>query len=240
MCDPVSLTGAALAVASTGAGYMQQRSIADARDDASQAEMIRQKRYQQGASKVFDESLSEFENPAKATQAKRAERQSEIEGAVTGSGADHNSGMPGSTPEVVKSEIARRMTEALDAGKQEARGIANLGAFGDWQTGVGRAMGENANELGKWASFARGSSNVLPMELHAANQEGQGWGLASDVMGVAGSAAGMYGATGGTYADIFGGAGGGAPASMVGGSGAARQYGTLQRGTKGYAGGIGF
>ena len=240
MCSPMAATGAALALGSTGASMYGQKQVADARNDAQMAELARQNRFQEGASKAFDSSLAEFEDPAGATQAKRNEREQEISSAVTGGAQEnYNDGLPGSTPDVVKTEIARRMTEALDAGKQEARGIARLGAFGDWQGDAGRVMGENANDLGKYVSFASGSSNVLPLELQAANQEGQGAMLASDVLGVAGNAAGMYGATGGTYSDIFGG-GGTAPASMAGGSGPLQRYGTVQRKTKGYRGGIGF
>lgn len=235
MCDPLSIGGLALAAGSTGLGMVGAQKQADARDDAMQAEFARQDRYSEGAMQAFDQSLGEYQDPAQDLAAKKAERRESLEGAVTGGSGGPGIPLPGSTPEVVKSEIARRMVEALDEGKAEARRMADLGAFGAWQQDTGRAVNQNQTEIGKYANFSRGSSGVLPQELQDANQEGAGFRFAGDILGAAGSAANMAGSMG--YNPFSGGGGGGNP---LGGAGPLQPWGKTQRKTKGYAGGIGF
>lgn len=237
MCDPMSITGATLALAGTAASAKASSDRAGARSDAMEAEAIRQKRYSDQAGAVWQDSLDQYDEPKQTQQLQdvEADRTAKIQESVgLSDGSEYNPG--GSAPAVVKTEIAKKMGEAMKQGRQDAAGRARMGAFNSSMFNNDMNMADNRRGIGMYGTFARGSSNVLPAELQAANEEGAGWATFGDILSGAGTAAGMAGAAG--Y-NPFGGGASAAP-SFVGGSGPAQPWGSLQKATKGYRGGIGF
>jgi len=68
----------------------------------------------------------------------------------------------GSAPQVVKSEIAKKMQEALEAGKSEAASSGRVASYGDAWFGEGIQNNDLASRLRQDANFAGGNLALLP------------------------------------------------------------------------------
>lgn len=223
MCvDPVSLAllGAGLA-ATAGSTALQSSAagdVASARNKALRQEMARQDAYRKQALQAFDQSLASQEKPAQETQKQQVEQQRQTQLADTVKAASEYAPTTGSAPTIVNTEIARKLHQALTAGKQTAAQLARLGAFNDQQFANRVALNDTANRIGMYGDFARGSANTLPYELNAAAQEGAGKAGFGDILSAAGGVAaqaGMTGALDGFFAPDPYGALGRFPASRV-------------------------
>lgn len=225
MCSPALAGMAALSLAGTALSAYQQRqyqkSAAEASEDQARAELERQRGFQDESGEQFANTLNRFAMPAQTEALDEAagQRQEAIESNIA---EDFAVPLSGSTPDVVRSEIAKRMADAVGRGRQQAQALGRIGARGDVGLGNQVAIGRGNQNLGDIASFSRGSLNLLPGAQRAAvNNVPQPSGI-GDLFAGAGRLGLDYG--------LSGGFGGQQSPSMF----------DLQRKTKGYGGGIGF
>ena len=214
MCDPLTATGIALSVGSTlyksqGAKKNTSRMVR-ARNDAAAAEDGRQRAYQDEANDVFNRTLPKFERGAQdvGVEQARQKREEKLTDAASGDGADeYQAPTAGSAPTVVKSEIARRISDALTQGTKRARTQAALSAYGDNMFGNKVALGRSRGELAQVSDFASKSAGLLPYEMRAAAQNAsRAPSIVGDLLGLAGSGATMAGmaGVGPSFGDLFG------------------------------------
>lgn len=98
---------------------------------------------------------------------------------------------------------------------QQGQAKARLMSLGDLFGDIDTAFARDAVDVSQIDRFKRGWLDVLPVELDAAAQKGQGWRLLGDILGGAGSVATMGALTGatlpGSLAGLFGRGAVGAP-----------------------------
>jgi hypothetical protein len=97
----------------------------------------------------------------------------------------------------VVAEEAKKRGEARAYADQQGNALGDLRSFGDLLGGIGREQARDASEIGQINSFKRGSAEVLPFELEAANGKGKTAQLFGDVLGLGGSLAVGAGLSGG-------------------------------------------
>lgn len=95
----------------------------------------------------------------------------------------------------VKSEIARQINSAIVAGRETARTGAKLNSFGRANMDAGNALAETQSRLGMLGNFSQGSVNALQSELDFANNSMPATKMASDIAGLVGQGAMLYGLT---------------------------------------------
>lgn len=223
MCNP-TLIAAGISLAGTAYAARQQRQhqerAVEASEDAALAELDRQRGFQEESGQQFANTLSRFSEPAQlaALEESAGQRQQALE-----SNLEEGFDVPlsGSTPEVVRSEIAKRMSDAVGQGRQQAKSLAKIGARGDVGIGNQVSLARGGQNLGDIAGFSRGSLGLLPADQRSAvNNVPQPSGI-GDLIAGAGRLGLDYG--------LSGGFGKGQPSTA-----------DLQRRTKGYRGGVGF
>jgi hypothetical protein len=108
---------------------------------------------------------------------------------------------------VVKTEIARKITDALKKGSNRAKTQAKLGGYGDMTFGNQISLGRSRGELSQMSDFAGRSASLLPYEMQAAgNNASRAPSIVGDLLSLAGSGmtlAGMSG-IGPSFGDLFG------------------------------------
>lgn len=224
MCDPMTLTGLALAAGSTVANTLAANKAANAREDVLAAERIRQNQLDREAAALNDTSRDRYAG----TQEKQAAKARDLEAFFTGpntAGEANDAAAtvsPSDTSDVTVREMAKQTGNADAFTGQQAQRLATMRSFGDLLGDNARLQAQDASMVGQIGGFKRGSSNVTPLELDAASQKGQGLRLLGDLLGGAGSLATGYGLTrgapGGGTVPILGGrtaAAGAAPATSL-------------------------
>ncbi len=112
---------------------------------------------------IFDTRLQEvqpegFDN----TQAEvTAERTATLESSIR-EPQPEDIPLSGSAPEVVKSEIAKRMLAAFESAKGQAQSLGKLGGYGDAFFQEGLSNAEAGNQISIPNNFARGNLGILP------------------------------------------------------------------------------
>jgi hypothetical protein len=185
---------------------LQQNAIAHARNKVLGAENARQDQYASAATGYKDAAQQTLTRDAQeASRSNLADkRNSTIQGNISQDGS-YDIPTAGSAPSVIKTQLAKRISDALAAGRDRGSALAKLGSWNDlnFENGVNLTnSGSNINQLG---NFATGSAGVVPLELQGANNAGAGFGLAGDILGVGGQFGAAYGAQNPTsWNDIFG------------------------------------
>ena len=203
MCDPVTIGGMVLSAAGSAVNGMEtannQRRQSAARSAAAAAEYERQRRFSEEGRATFDQSVRD-QGPDAArtrTQEGQAQRRQALTGAVDTSPVNTGAPVEASAPNVVRSEIGRRVGDALGGARREATNLANLTGYDDGTQGGAFAMSRANNRLADTQSMAAGSAAIAPLEMEAAynnayrNPSGIG-----DLLGLAGRGVTLAGATG--------------------------------------------
>lgn len=205
MCEPVSIGLAAASILMSVAGSQynaqqqaknQNRAIG-AKNDAVAASMQRQSELSREAAVPLDKAVSRFEGPVQtATQAGlQDKRASAMTGNLDTKGYDAAAGA--AQPSVVQTEIARKMGDALRAGRASAQRQAALQAFGDMGFENNLAFGTTRNALDLTSDKAAGVARLLPIQIQSGMQNSQKRiGPLGDILKAGGAALGMYGAAG--------------------------------------------
>jgi hypothetical protein len=208
LCDILTLGGLALSGASAFANAQAQSQIQNARDDAMAAERIRQQKYDTQADALNTQSQDRYQD-IKGQQDKTSKKLGDYFGeqatAKQANSAAPNvqMAMPASSSNITNAAEKSARGQARSFTNQQAGALGQLRSFGDLLGGIGREQAQDASLIGQIGGFKRGSSNVLPLELEAANQKGGGWKLFGDLAGGFGGLALNSGLTGGGQ-NLFG------------------------------------
>ena len=103
--------------------------------------------------------------------------------------------MPASQSNIVTQETEKQLGRAKEYADQQGAALAGLRSFGDVLGELSLGTARDASYVGQIGDFKRGSSNVLPYELEAANQKGGSLKLLGDILGGVGTTmttAGLY------------------------------------------------
>lgn len=198
MCSPTLALGAAGIVGGQIMNNSANNAVAKARSRAMAAEQARQKAFSAEAFKAFDSSKAALERPAQdlALADAVAKRQAALLDTVSRGGGMATPVGAGSAPQNVKAEAARRMNDALVAGRETAKRLGTLSGFGDLQFDNSVKMNDSSRRIGLQGNLAQGSAAVLPWELEAANQKGAGRRMFGDILGAGGNLSMMAGLAG--------------------------------------------
>jgi hypothetical protein len=200
MCDPVSIAGAALTAGSVAANSAAASSVASARGKAMDAERQRQAGFRAQASQINDKSRQLYDGFGGQQDGRAKALGDYYTGANGNAPAAAGAGstaptetMPGSGSALVVQEQAKQGGKAQAYSDQQGDALGNLRSFGDVMGTLGRASARNSQQVGQIGNFAQGSAGVLPYELEAANQKGNGMKMFGDLLKGAGSLATTYG-----------------------------------------------
>jgi len=196
MCEPSLIVGGLSAVA-TLASAQQQNSAANQQAKeakrASQEEALRQQDFaNRKMALVSAEEQGGYSPEQRAAQlaSATAARESSLEPATAGIGTHpvYND----SAPDVVKSDLANAMLNAMKRGKEYAKTLATLGAYGDVGQQHETTLGRTAQNIGVLDGHAQGSMNALNGELAAAQRAGQGAANNAGILGGLGALGSVY------------------------------------------------
>jgi len=197
MCNPV-IFALALTAAGSAAQAAGARKAAKAMAGARTAESIRQKGFQDQANAVVDDSLNKSGKDAtdKGMADAAAQRAAASDAAVADVRAPReatgtNLAGDQTANAVMASEGDVAAAKNLGYATQQGRAKANLLSFNDvtFNNAINNVKaGQKLNTVG---NFMRGSSNVLPIELEAASQKGEGLKTLGTMLSTAGSVVGM-------------------------------------------------
>lgn len=215
MALPLALILGGLATAgSTIANTMAASRAAKARDNALAVERIRQGQLDREAAAVNARSqdrYNDFEGQQGEKSKKLGDYFAKAEATAAPDPGTANAvaatASPTSSNNIVTQEINKQMGRAKDFTDQQAGALGNLRAFGDLLGDTSRMQGRDASLVGQIGGFKRGSSNILPLELEAASQKGQGLRVLGDILGGLGGIGMNIGLTGGSLAGALGGGG---------------------------------
>lgn len=202
MCDPVSMVGAALTAGSMFANNAAQNRVAKARDSAMLAERERQRALDSEATALNDTSRGRYTGFDGQREAKTSEltaffnaQNQPIEAPPAGEAASGDN--------IVVREARKQQNKAKAYGDQQGAALAQLRSFGDLLGGISRGQARDAAQVGTIGGFQRGSANVLPFELDAANRKGDSLGTLGGVLGGLGQVGMMAGLSGAGPATFF-------------------------------------
>jgi hypothetical protein len=194
MCDVATIAGIALTGASTVANTIAQGQVTRARNDALAAERVRQNSLDQEAAAINARSQGRYndfegQQDEKASELGQYFSDQKIENADANTQAVAEQTVPQSGSSLTIREEQKQRGKADAFSNQQGEALGELRAFGDLLGGISREQSRDAGLVGQIGGFKRGSSNVLPYELEAANQKGQGAKLFGDLLGLGGSLA---------------------------------------------------
>lgn len=178
MCEP---TTAALAIGSLAASsYMNNQAakkVASQRNKALLEDAAAQKVYQGQAdevnAKAQDNFKAENQTQMQANNEAKLKESLDASGGATGRIADY-SATSAQSPDVVQSEIARKIGEAVEKGQASTSSLARLQSYGKTMFDNNVNLTNSASDIERINNFSRGTSAVLPFKLERANRAGMG------------------------------------------------------------------
>ena len=206
------LLAAALMAASTGANYIGSKKAQGAQQDAMRAERIRQKNYDKRAYATNDKSRERY----KGFEGQAAQQETSLADLYTQDAPEAPVAQLPTSSNISVARNAEEQGKAKAATDDMAGRRAALMSLGETFGGIDRGLSDDFTRLGQIDSFRRGSQGVLGLELDEAQSKGDGWRLAGDILGGAGSIASMGALTGANMPGMAGMFAGGAP--TVGGA----------------------
>ncbi len=211
---PTAIT-AASAAASLAGNYMQtqnnnasMQAQVNAKNAALQQGLVQQHQNQAQATDVLNNTLQKFSQPAQEQGLGDviASRTNAIQNNVTPAApVDANIK---SAPQVVQSDLAKKMADAAAYGHQQAGALARVGATGDQFLNNNLALNDSGLNLGTISDFSKGqlAVNKLKQEVDANNarKAPSTFGSILSTLGTAGS---LYGIANGGLNMLSGAAG---------------------------------
>lgn len=213
MCDPLTIAGVALSGASMAANSAAQGRIQSARNDALAAERIRQRGFDNEADALNLQSQDRYEDFGdKQTEKAQSLGDYFTQQQVAEPAAAQS--MPATSSNIAVQEESKQRGKARDFTNQVGTALGDLRSFGDLLGDTSRLQARDASLVGQLGGFKRGSSEVVPYELEAANQKGAGLKLFGDILGGVGGLSMNAGLGGSSFPSLFGGSGGTAAAAL--------------------------
>lgn len=155
----------------TAGGIIQQNEMqannermAEARNERLRNTLVKNDQLAKQSRAEFDARKQQIkpEETDKAQKEATQERQETLETAVPE--APVSAPVSGSAPTVVKSELAKRMGEAMQGAKQQAKNLGALGGYGDMWLDQGFKDVTAGRGIAQDANFAAGNMAILPFQ----------------------------------------------------------------------------
>lgn len=168
-----AILGAVTSLVGTAASMSAQKEAEARAQRQAEARNNEMKRTLRKNDEIADQSRDRFnarvnranQEQMEQDQAKAQEnRETKLEEAVLAVPEDGTVAAPitGSAPAVVKSELAKRMGDAVAQGKNQAKALAQLSAYGDSWLNQGFLDQAAGRDIGVSNNFAAGNMAVLP------------------------------------------------------------------------------
>lgn len=174
MCTGLEIAGLVGGLASTAGGLVtaneQQKNAerqAEARNNELKRTLLKNDDLAKQSRETFNERAEKLKGDqmAEDQQAATEKRTDTLEQAVEQTPVSPDDvSLSGSAPTVVKSELAKRMGDALAGSKAQAQAQAKLGGYGDSWMNQGFADVEAGRDLNQQANFASGNMSILPYQ----------------------------------------------------------------------------
>lgn len=203
MCDPVSATALLL---SAGGTYLESRDaaknqdrITNARNNAYQKEMIKQRAFADQSGAAFNTNIDKqgresFDEEA----AKSADQFKQAFGAIQTQPDYNNTGFSASTPKNVVIAMQNENSKADAKTNRDLEGLSALSGYGGAQFNQDLGRSEFGRLFGNIQDKAARQSALMPLEIEAAgNNASKGPSLFPTLLKGAGTALGFYGAANG-------------------------------------------
>lgn len=194
MCDPMSIAGTVMSVASMAVNASNANSVQSARNSAMQAERDRQRQLDAERNALVDGGRQRYTGFEEQQTGAAKTLGDMFRSNSAGAPAESMVG-PGAGNVAVIQERGKQAARVSAYGAQQDQALGQLRAFGDVLGDIGVKQARDAGTIGQLNGFSRGSADVLPYELEAANAK-RGSGLLGDVLnlgGRVGIAAGLGG-----------------------------------------------
>lgn len=197
MLLPLLLTGAST-LANTMAARKQQKALAD----AQAAERMRQRQFDEESYALNARARDQYQDVGEQ-KAERSESLADMfKGTTEAPPVEPVVAMPQSSSNLVVQNEARETADAKATTNDRADRRAQMLSFSDMFGDLSRQTGRTAGDLSMIGSFRRGSQNVLPLELQAAQEKGKGLMFLGDLLSLG---AGLTTGPALTGTSIFGG-----------------------------------
>lgn len=248
MCEPTTLSIASLALvaAGTAATAYGANQASKAEGAATTAELDRQKKLRDEASKSLNVTIAH--NDGKKTQTDMGAKAATREAAYSQSAADVanyapagqnlEGGVGGAGDRVVADSYAKHLGDASNYVKRQGAAQAALTSFDDTMSANNIFNANQGYDIRKLGSFMQGSAGVLPMELNAAGHAGDTSRTVGGILSALGAVTGAGAATGalGGAAAAAGASGSAGTAATVGSAGSTigGTLGTLNQAAQAY------
>lgn len=184
MCTGLEVLGALSGIAGSAlsaAGAAQQQKEAeanaqrqaDARNEVLRQTMAKNDALAQQSREDFAQRKSQItEDAMNADQAKEVQNRTDQAQQLIDKNPVSAEAIPlgGSTPDVVKSDLAKRMGDALQSSKDLAAKKAALSGVGDMWLNQGFENADTARQLQEKANFQQGNLAILPYQQDIAEQ----------------------------------------------------------------------
>lgn len=215
MCDPLTIAGVALSVGGVAANSIANSQVESATSRALVAERSRQQQLRTEAAALQESSRKQYDG-FDQSQGQRAQELGSYlqQNLQQPQAAPATAEAPATSSNITTQEETRQRERAGAYSFGQAQALGNLRSFGDILGTFSRQQARDAGAIGQLGGFMQGSSGVLPLELDAAAQAGNGMktlGALASGAGKLGVGAGLSGG-GGSIAGLFG-SGTGAAAS---------------------------
>lgn len=191
-----SIAGTAISALGVLSNMSAQRQQAKDRNNVNTQELGRQRNYQREADIVNKRTESQFD---------RGQQDQGVDANASMRNAFLQQGMPQlettvdssreGAPATVKSDLGKRIADALSYGRNQATSQAKLGAYGANQFDNTVALGRSAQDLGQVSGFSGQSSDIAGLQLEGANQAGGGARTLADTFRLGGQGSLLYGMT---------------------------------------------
>lgn len=193
MCDPLTLTAAALQAGSSIANGMAEREAANARSAALSAERTRQSGMEAQQRALADGSQQSMQDFGGQQQERAADLTQFFQQPVA-SDANAEAGMiaPEGSSSITVREMNKQSADATDRTNQRGTDLARMRSFGDLMGDRMRGVQRNSGAIDQLTGFRGGSTDALAFELDAAAQKGAGKRALGDLLGGAGAVLGGY------------------------------------------------
>lgn len=176
MCLPAlgilgPLLGSVMSVAGTAMQQREQERMAqeqaEARNEALRATLLKNDRLARESRQTFDQRLQKGskdtvdQQNAKAGKNRAVDLQKSVE--ATGDMQDtQGASISGTAPDIVGSDLAKRMQSVLKDGKDQATALGKLGAYGDSWMKQGFMDTQAGRDIGVTTNKAAGNSAIMP------------------------------------------------------------------------------
>lgn len=182
MCDPLTIIGGLASAGGVALNAAAQNKVEAARADAMKAEQIRQAGFDKRASAVNATSRQRFKNIEGARQ-RKADRLGDYFTQQDVAEPTKEKALPISTSDMTVQEEAKQIGQVDALSDRTGKALGELRSFGDLLGSKSLSQAQDATKIGQIGMMKEGSQAVLPMELEAANQKGQGLRLFGDILG---------------------------------------------------------